>query len=71
MERVNVYKTKYYVWRRDDGYVSSTAGRMPMGWKTPDGREVTFEQLGVFDEWNQETIDLIERERAKTCKTLN
>lgn len=50
---------KYYVWKRNDGYVSACT-YMPQGWKTTRGDEVTFELLKTFDKWDNEIIDFIE-----------
>jgi hypothetical protein len=42
----------YFVWRRNDGYIGSTVF-MPTGWIQPgDGKDVTFDLLGEFDDWD-------------------
>lgn len=56
----------YYVWRRNDGYVSASANRMPNGWKHAGG-EVTFTQLLVTPHWT-EAWDRIEKELAATTE---
>lgn len=42
----------YYVWRRsNDGYVNASMA-MPSNWIQPsNGKLVTFEKLGEFEEW--------------------
>lgn len=39
-------KDKYIVWRRNDGYVSSSANHSP-----PNYNDVTFDILGTYDNW--------------------
>jgi hypothetical protein len=41
----------YYVWRRNDGYVSSSKGSKPPDWRGTDGSIHTFEHLGEFEKW--------------------
>jgi hypothetical protein len=42
----------YYVWRRNDGYVAASVGRMPTRWVGDDGSVTTFEELGQYTDWN-------------------
>jgi len=56
--------SKYYVWRRNDGYVGCTCYE-PRGWKNLSGEETTFDVLGVFNQWDQECIDFWSSHRSK------
>lgn len=57
---------KYIVWKRNDGYIGASCGSLPNGWITGGayktfegaGKEVTFEQLAEFDDW-QKVLDFI------------
>ena len=55
--------SKYYVWRRNDGYIHASCGGKPDNWNTVDGRHVSFEHLGEFDEW-KDAHDLIAKLRG-------
>lgn len=54
---------KFYVWRRNDGYVAATDGHMPKGWNTQEGKTISFEQLGFFDYW-PDAVKCIEENRS-------
>jgi hypothetical protein len=51
----------YFVWRRNDGYVSASCNFMPQGWRHPNG-EVTFEKLLETPCWG-EAADMIRSAR--------
>ncbi len=45
-------RSRYFVWRRNDGYINATAGGWPRDYPAGYGSpEVTFEHLGEFTEW--------------------
>lgn len=46
-----IFSKVYYVWRRNDGYISATCGSKPHGWTGTDGSVHTFEHLGEFEKW--------------------
>ena len=56
-------KKVYYVWRRNDGYVSSTCGSKPINWVGADGSKHTFEHLAEFTYW-PDAHDLIAKLRG-------
>lgn len=71
----------YYVWRRNDGYVSADCMTTvkgsntnvpetfaPCGWIPSDGsKEVTFEFIKKCDSWDEAwNIIVIEREKLKS-----
>jgi hypothetical protein len=58
-------KNTYYVFRRNDGYVSSTCGSPAKGWTGTNGKVTTFEQLGQFTDWG-DAYALIAKERRDT-----
>jgi hypothetical protein len=42
--------TRYYVWRRNDGYINATC--YPVAdWVGANGEVTSFVSLGVFDVW--------------------
>lgn len=60
--------SSWHVWRRSDGYVNASIGRLPADWTSPSG-EVTFTELLVTDDWdavvaaiNDARLDAIMRE---------
>jgi hypothetical protein len=55
--------TIYYVWRRSDGYVNSSANSMPAGFTGANGTRTTFEELGRFEVW-KDAYDCIVKNRA-------
>jgi hypothetical protein len=55
-------KSPYYVWRRNDGLVSSS--RYPVsGWTGTNGEVVSFQDLGTFQTWD-EAVKVIDAHRA-------
>lgn len=58
----------FYVWRRNDGYVDATAGRMPSDHVGANGKTATFEKLGEFEEWI-DALECIQTNRYKAEKT--
>jgi len=60
--------SKYFVWGRNDGYVSATC-YMPNDWDTPDGK-VTFTHLATFDEWDGKVVDfIVDAQKAAMLKS--
>jgi hypothetical protein len=57
----------YFVWRRSDGYVGGSAGRMPAGphGTDRDGTPTTFEKLLETSDWYGEAVPFIEVQRAQ------
>lgn len=53
-----ISKSKFVVWKRNDGYVGATAGRLPNTYTGGDGHVATFELLLETDSW-PEAYDLI------------
>jgi len=41
---------KYFVWRRNDGFVHASCGSKPSNW-VAGGEATTFEHLAEFDNW--------------------
>lgn len=56
--------SRYFVWRRNDGYISSTCGTKPVGWRGTDGSIHSFEYLGEFDHW-PDAYSLIDKLRKE------
>jgi hypothetical protein len=52
----------YFVWRRNDGYIGCSNGRMPDGWRTTDGRDISFEKLRESEDW-EKCYEFMVRER--------
>ena len=55
--------TIYYVWRRSDGHINSSANCMPAGFTGANGASATFEELGRFDVW-KDAYDCIVKNRT-------
>lgn len=58
------FKTIYYVWRRNDGYINSSC-YMPKGHGQMDKKGASYELLGTFQEWTIEVVQFIEDQRDK------
>lgn len=63
-------KKKYYVWRRDDGYIDASHGHMPGTIVGANGKTATFEKLGEFEEWIDALV-CIQTNRYKAEETQN
>jgi hypothetical protein len=63
---------KFIVWRRNDGYVGATAGRMPQDYQISDGKTlgqwVTFVKISEHERWS-EAYAVIETERSSNGAT--
>lgn len=57
--------TTYYVWRRNDGFVNSSANLMPNGFTGANGSVTTFEQLGHFDNWGDAYDCIVEARKGE------
>lgn len=57
-------KFKFVVWKRNDGYIGASAGRLPSRYVGADGHVSIFELLLETDSWS-EAYDKIVEERSK------
>lgn len=55
----------FVIWRRNDEWVDASVNYLPSNYITPQGKEIKFEQLAVFEEWDAATVDFITAERNK------
>jgi hypothetical protein len=55
-------ESPYYVWRRNDGLVSSSRTK-PYNYTGANGCETSFVLLGTFERW-EDALKLIEQEQV-------